>query len=83
MLQKRTEAFEEVVVDLDERQQARLEQAHALLNDQADALMVTEAGEPDLTEARHAPYNPHHRPLSAAARRLVRAHQRVQDANQE
>lgn len=83
MLQKRTDAFEDVALDQDEQRQARLDLARALLDEQADALMAPDDPSPDLSEARHSPYQPHRRPLSAAARRLVRAHLRVEEANQE
>lgn len=83
MLSKRVDAFEDASQDAEEERRARYERARAVLDEQADALMDTTV-EPDLVEdARHAPHNPHRRPLSAAARRLIRAHERLEMETQD
>lgn len=83
MLSKRADAFEDVAMDQDERRRVRLEQARSLLDAQADALMKTDSPTETHLEAHHATYNPHRRPLSSAARRLIRAHLITERAAEE
>ena len=85
MLSKRVDAFEDAAMGEAVRREAQYERARELLDEQADSLMETEPpGESIATEeARHAPHNPHRRPLSSAARRLMRAHEQVEEGAQD
>ena len=83
LLPRRADAFEEVTLDQHEDRLARLARARELLDAQADALMETDPPSDDPLEGHHAPHNPHRRPLSAAARRLICAHLLVEEAAQE
>jgi hypothetical protein len=86
MLSKRGDAFEDATSNEAGKREALVERARQLLDDQADALMETDLPEDSTTiaaEARHAPHNPHRRALSAAAKRLIRAHEEVEEAAQD
>jgi hypothetical protein len=83
-LSRWADAFEDAASKEVLEREAQYERARALLAAQADVLM--EAGVPDEAEdapAHHAAYSPHRRPLSSAARRLMRAHERVEEAAQD
>ena len=86
MLSRRVDAFEDATSDATASREALVERARQLLDEQADALMETDVpdeGATSVVEARHVPHNPHRRPLSAAARRLIRAHEQVEEAAQD
>jgi hypothetical protein len=80
---KRADAFQDVSSNEDEQRIAQVERAHALLDEQADALMATDPPDEDLEGARHSPHNPHRRALSSAALKLLRAHAHVEEASQD
>jgi hypothetical protein len=86
MLSEQADAFEDATSDEAGRREALVERARQLLDAQADALMEidpAEDGPAAATDAHHAPHNPHRRSLSAAARRLIRAHEEVEEAAQD
>ena len=86
MLSERADAFEDATSNEAGRREALVERARQLLDEQADALMETDPPEDQttfVTDARHSPHNPHRRSLSAAARRLIRAHEEVEEAAQD
>ena len=78
MLSRRVDAFDDVSSQGSEGREERLDRALRLLDEQADLLMASEPPTDDPIEAQHFPYNPHRRPLSAAARRLIQAHLRLE-----
>lgn len=80
MLSKRADAFEDAANDEATMREAQIERALALLDEQAADLMASDHVD---APAQHAPYNPHRRPLSSAARRLIRAYLHVEEAAQE
>ena len=86
MLSERADAFEDATSNEAGRREALVERARQLLEKQADALMETDPPDDSTmiaAEARHAPHNPHRRALSTAARRLIRAHEEVEEATQD
>ena len=83
MLSKRSDAFEDVALEAQAEREDLYDRALAVLDEQADALMDTSVDPEGVENARHSPHNPHHRPLSAAARRLVWAHLRLEKETQD
>jgi hypothetical protein len=83
MLSRRADAFEDAASNEAVKRGAQYERARAVLDEQADALMDPEAADANDAPAQHAPYNPHRRRLSSAALRLIRAHQKAEEAAQE
>lgn len=83
MLSKRIDAFEDVVLEAQAERQDLYERARAVLDEQADALMDTSVDPDGVENARHSAHNPHRRPLSAAARRLVWAHEHLEKETQD
>lgn len=79
MLAERSDSFDDVVAQVAAERQALYERARALLDEQTAALIEGD----DALDARHTPYNPYWRGLSSAARRLVRAHELVEQTVDE
>jgi hypothetical protein len=84
MLSKRLDAFADAATDASVQRLELLERARELLDGQADLLMAAGALEPtDASENHHTRHAPHRRALSSAARRLIRAHERLEEASQD
>ena len=85
MLSKRADAFEEVAKTDRSRKDAAYDRARDLVSKRADeALEAVTSEEPDETgDPQHTPYTPHRPLFSPAARRLIRAHERIEDARSE
>ena len=84
MLSKGVDAFEDAATDEAVERERIYGRARRLLDEQAEALMrsdVPDAASPG--EVRHSAYNPHRRPLSSAARRLIRAYEELEEAAQD
>lgn len=83
MLSRRADAFEDVSSQGSESQEARVERALRILDEQAALLMATEPPSDAPIGAHHARHNPHRRPLSSAAGRLIRAHYLLEGSNRD
>ena len=73
-MERHEESFDRLFEEADEFERATLERAIESIEDSVERVMATHdpVGDP---APRHTPYNPHRRNFSAAARRLIAAHE--------
>lgn len=85
MLSNRADAFEEEAETDRSRKDAAYDRARDLVSKRADEALeaVTSEVAEDEDEAHHTPFTPHRPLFSPAARRLIRAHERIEGARSE